>query len=98
MKAGAVGVVVVRVGVGEVREGRGGERGPLVVVFGVPLLLPLPAAPLGPVPVPAGGRRFAGEGISLRGMCGVVERLSVRSGSSCSVNGRVGQLSRRAVS
>ena len=72
MKAGAVGVVLVRVVVGEVREGRGGERGPLVLA----LPLPLPVTPLGTVPAPGGGRRFAVEDMSLRGMRGVGERLS----------------------
>ena len=72
MKAGAEVVVLVRVVVGEVREGRGGERGPLVLA----LPLPLPVTPLGPAPVPApgGGRRLAVEDISLRGMRGVSPR------------------------
>lgn len=66
---GAVVVVLeVRVVLGEVREGRGGERGPLTL----PLPLPLPLPGLAPAPGP--GRRFAGEVMSLRsrGMGGVV--------------------------
>ncbi len=102
MKAGAVVVVLVllRVVVGEVRDGRGGERGPLVLVLVWALPLPLPVAPLGPAPVPGGGRRLAVEDISLRGMWCRREVVCslVLSCLSCSVNGRVGQLSRQAVS
>jgi hypothetical protein len=67
MKVLPLGAVVVlalalRVVVGEVRDGRGGERGPL--------MLPPPPPPFGPAP--GGGRRFAGEGISFRGIGGIV--------------------------
>lgn len=49
-----VPVLALRVLVGEVRVGRGGERGPFVLL------------PLGPAP--GGGRRLAGGVISFRGM------------------------------
>jgi hypothetical protein len=54
-------LALVRVLVGEVRGVREGERRPLE---------PLVLGP-GPAPAPGSGRRFSGEVIVLRGMCGV---------------------------
>jgi len=66
-------VPAVRVLLGEVREGRGGDRGPLAL----PLPLPPPVPGLAPAAGP--GRRFAGEVMSLRGMCSVVRIRRLRS-------------------
>lgn len=58
--------LVVRVLLGEVRVGRGGERGLLVLVLLLVVLLLLAFAP-----VAGGGRRLAGEAISFRGGIGL---------------------------